>query len=132
MTPNVLQKLTIVLSGLIAFGIGAAIMIAPSDFYALSAVTLPNNVNLLNDMRAFGGGLVAVAVFIGLGLFRSSLTFASLVAAAIIFAGYGFARIWAISVDGFPDATYIWVLGIELFVAAAAASLALKMSVPKV
>ncbi|MCH2096496.1 MAG: DUF4345 family protein [Rhodobacteraceae bacterium] len=45
----------------------------------------------------------------------------SLIAAAIVFAGFGLARVWAISVDGFPDATYIWVLVIELVIAALAA-----------
>ena len=126
MTSPTLQRSALALSSLIALGIGAAILFAPSDFYALSAVTLPSDVNLLNDLRAFGGGLVAVAVFISLGLFYRSLIFPALIAAAIVFAGFGLARIWAITADGLPDATYMWVLVIELAVAAVAAILAVK------
>lgn len=121
MTSTFLQKGTLALSGLLALGIGAAILFAPTAFYALSAVTLPNDVNLLNDIRAFGGGLIAAAIFISLGLIQRSLILPSLTAAAIIFAGFGLARVWSISVDGVPDATYVWVLIIELFVAALAA-----------
>ena len=126
MTSPTLQRSALALSSLIALGIGAAILFAPSDFYAMSAVTLPNDVNLLNDLRAFGGGLVAVAVFISLGLFYRSLIFPALIAAAIVFAGFGLARIWSITADGLPDATYMWVLVIELVVAAVAAILAVK------
>ena len=126
MTSPTLQRSALALSSLIALGIGAAILFAPSDFYAMSAVTLPNDVNLLNDLRAFGGGLVAVAVFSSLGLFYRSLIFPALIAAAIVFAGFGLARIWAITADGLPDATYMWVLVIELVVAAVAAILAVK------
>jgi len=128
MKSTVLQKGTLALSALIALGIGAAIVFAPTAFYAVSTVTLPDSVNLLNDIRGFGGGLVAVAIFIGLGLFYQSFTFSSLVAGAMIFAGFGFARIWAITVDGFPDTTYIWVLVIELFLAAMAAVCVYKTS----
>lgn len=123
-----LQKGTLALSGLIAMGIGAAILFAPATFYGLSEVTLPDDVNLLNDIRAFGGGLVAAAVFISLGLVQRNLILPSLVAAAIVFAGFGLARIWAISVDGVPAATYVWVLIIELFVAALAAFAGIKTS----
>ena len=129
MTSPTLQRSALALSSLIALGIGAAILFAPSDFYAMSAVTLPNDVNLLNDLRAFGGGLVAVAVFISLGLFYRSLIFPALIAAAIVFSGFGLARIWAITADGLPDANYMWVLVIELVVAAVAAILAVKTPV---
>ena len=120
MTSTFLQKGTLALSGLIALGIGAAILVAPAAFYGLSEVSLPDDVNLLNDIRAFGGGLVAAAIFISLGLVRRSLILPSLIAAAIVFAGFGLARVWAFSVDGFPDATYIWVLVMELVIAALA------------
>lgn len=124
MTRPFLTQAALAVSGLTATGIGAAILLAPGGFYALSGVTLPDDTSLLNDLRAFGGGLVGAGVFIGLGLVRRSLTRPALIAAAILYGGFGLARLWAIGVDGMPGATYLWVLAVELAIAAACAGLA--------
>lgn len=128
MTLTNMTKTTLALAGFIALMIGAAVLFAPVPFYALSGVTLPDDVNLVSDIRAFGGGLLGAGLFVTLGLFRRSLRLPSLIAAATVYAGFGLARLWGITVDGLPEATYLWVLAIELIVAAMCAILVFKSS----
>ncbi|WP_170842144.1 DUF4345 domain-containing protein [Pacificibacter marinus] len=123
-----MTKTTLALAGFIALMIGAAVLFAPVPFYALSGVTLPDDVNLVSDIRAFGGGLLGAGLFVTLSLFRRSLRLPSLIAAATVYAGFGLARLWGITVDGLPEATYLWVLAIELIVAAMCAILVFKSS----
>lgn len=126
MTTTFLTKTVLSLSGAIALGIGLAILTVPVAFYAQSGVALPGDVSLMNDLRAFGGGLLAVGLFILLGLLRRAFVRPSLVAGAMVYAGFAGARLWAISADGMPQATYVWVLAIELGVAILCALLAFK------
>lgn len=128
MTLNHMTKITLGLAGFIALMIGVAVLLAPVPFYALSGITLPDDVNLVSDIRAFGGGLLGAGIFITLGLFRRSLTLPSLISATTVYAGFGLARLWGISVDGLPEVAFLWVLAIELIVAAACAILAFKSS----
>ncbi|SEK61733.1 protein of unknown function [Pacificibacter marinus] len=128
MTLTNMTKTTLALAGFIALMIGAAVLFAPVPFYALSGVTLPDDVNLVSDIRAFGGGLLGAGLFVTLSLFRRSLRLPSLIAAATVYAGFGLARLWGITVDGLPEATYLWVLAIELIVAAMCAILVFKSS----
>ncbi|MEO1155317.1 MAG: DUF4345 domain-containing protein [Pseudomonadota bacterium] len=86
-------KTALTLSAIIALGIGAAVLFAPVEFYAISAVALPDDVNPIGDIRAFGGGVLALGLFLCLGLMRPSLAHPALISAAAIYAGFGLARV---------------------------------------
>ena len=101
-----LTKTALALSAVTALGIGAAVLFAPVEFYAMSAVALPDDVNLIGDIRAFGGGVLAFGLFLCLGIMRPWLTQPALIAAATIYAGFGLARVWALAVDGIPTASF--------------------------
>lgn len=128
MTLTNMTKISLAVAGLIAMMIGTAVLFTPASFYALSGVTLPDDVSLVSDIRAFGGGLLGAGIFVTLGLIKQSLTVPSLIAATTVYAGFGLARLWAIGVDGLPEATYLWVLAIELIVAAICAIFAFRSS----
>ena len=118
MKRTALPMFTLALSSLIALGVGCAVLIAPAPFYAINNVSLPDDVSLLNDLRAFGGGLVALGLFVATGLVVAAFRLPALVAAALVYAGFGAARVFALIIDGVPDPAFVAVLVIELAVAA--------------
>ncbi|MEO0703402.1 MAG: DUF4345 family protein [Pseudomonadota bacterium] len=56
-------------------------------------MALPDDVNPIGDIRAFGGGVLALGLFLCLGLMRPSLAHPALISASAIYAGFGLARV---------------------------------------
>ena len=57
-------KTVLILSGLIASGIGGAIVFDPVIFYATYGIELAGNNSLFNEIRAPGGALLASGILI--------------------------------------------------------------------
>ena len=55
MRPTTSTRTLLALSGLIAIGIGASILIAPAWFHASNGIELGTDANLLSEVRAPGG-----------------------------------------------------------------------------
>jgi len=106
----------LLVSGLIAAGVGGAILFVPATFYALSGIELGGNISLLNEVRAPGGALLACGVLIVLGAFVSRLTFTSAVLSTLLFLSYGLARVLSMAVDGMPDIGLVQATGLELVI----------------
>jgi len=98
---NVLKTI-LILSGLIASGIGAAILIAPVTFYATYGIELGSNVSLLNEIRAPGGALLASGLLIISGAFVDKLAFTAVVVSTLLYLSYGLSRVMSIAIDGMP------------------------------
>ena len=109
MTLTTLSKTVLILSSLIAFAVGGAVLFIPVAFYASYTVVLPDDINLLNDIRAFGGGLIASGCIAALGVFVPGFRTASLTVAAVIYFGFGLARVLAIVLDGPPASAFLLI-----------------------
>lgn len=112
------------LSGGLLVLIGASILTAPLAYQAGMGVTLPAEPTLLSDLRAMGGGLLALGLLLIAGARSAALRTAAAVAGATLYLSYGLSRLLSMGVDGLPDDTLIVSAGIELVVGGALALVA--------
>lgn len=96
-------KAVLLVSGLIATGIGGAILIIPEAFYATYGIELSGNTSLLNEIRASGGGLLATGILILSGALVARLTFTSLIISTLLYLSYGLSRVISTIIDGMPN-----------------------------
>ncbi|NRB19657.1 MAG: DUF4345 family protein [Rhodobacteraceae bacterium] len=75
MKKSILVKVALFLSGLIAMGVGFGVLFIPHNFHASAGLSLGDDVNFLNEMRAPGGMLLAAGPFIRFGAIRASMAF---------------------------------------------------------
>ncbi|MDH3693124.1 MAG: DUF4345 domain-containing protein [Gammaproteobacteria bacterium] len=109
-------KVILFISGLIATGVGAAILIMPVAFYATYDIELVGNTSLLNEIRAPGGSLLASGALIMLGAFVAKLTFTSAVVSTLLYLSYGLSRILSIGIDGIPAEGLVHAVVLEIIV----------------
>lgn len=109
-----LVKSTLLVAGLVAIGIGGAILSMPEAFYANYGITLGPDANLMNEIRAPGGTLLGTGLLMLLGVFVPSLSLASLLVAATVYLSYGTSRLLSMIVDGVPDDGLVAASGLEL------------------
>ena len=110
----------LLISGLIAVGIGGAILFIPAIFYGTYGVELGGSASLINEIRAPGGALLVTGLLILTGVFVAEFTFASTVIATAAYLSYGLSRLFSMSIDGMPDAGLIGAAGFELVIGVAA------------
>ena len=95
-------KTILIISGLIASGIGVAILFAPAAFYAIYGIELGSDVSLLNEIRAPGAALLASGILIISGAFVEKLAFTAVVVSTLLYLSYGLSRVMSIAIDGMP------------------------------
>ncbi|MEM7248172.1 MAG: DUF4345 domain-containing protein [Acidobacteriota bacterium] len=98
----------------IAVGIGAAILFFPTAFHASYGTTLGSDANLLSEIRAPGGALLALGCLMLIGAFVRSFTFASTSIAAAVYLSYGLSRLLSLGLDGMPDSGLLVAAALEL------------------
>ena len=130
MQPTKTLRFLLVLSGLIAIGIGASILFAPAQFHATYGTELGTDANLLSEVRAPGGALLVLGVMMLIGVFVKPFTLASTSIAAAVYLAYGVSRLVSIALDGVPDSGLVGATAIELVIGAACA-VALVRSAPR-
>ena len=109
-------KTILFISGLIAAGIGAAILFIPVAFHATTGIELGNDTNLLNEIRAPAGALLASGILIITGAFVERLTFTSTVVATLLYLSYGLSRILSMVIDGMPAEELVQVAVLEIII----------------
>jgi len=109
-------KVVLFVSGLIAAGIGGAILVMPAAFYASNGIDLGGNVSLLNEIRASGGALLAAGILIISGCFVASLTFTAVVVASLLYLAYGLSRILSFGIDGMPSEGLVQAATLEIVI----------------
>ena len=109
-------KTVLILSGLIASGIGGIIVLNPVAFYATYGIELAGNISLFNEIRAPGGALLASGILIMLGAFVEKLTFTSVVVSTLLYLSYGLSRILSIAVDGMPAEGLVQAAVLEIVI----------------
>ena len=118
MKDSKLLKTTLLLSGAIAVGIGGSILFMPTAFYAIYDIDLGANINLLNEIRAPGGVLLAAGALMILGCFMASITFTSIVVAALFYISYGVSRLLSFVMDGMPSDGLVQAAALEICIGA--------------
>lgn len=113
------QRFTLLVSGLIAVGIAATILLSPEVFYAGYGFDIAGNATLVNELKAPAGVLLASGLLMFAGLFRAELVKVSLATAAVVYLSYGLARLSSMALDGLPNENLISAAAIELGVGAA-------------
>ena len=116
MQNSIVLKSILFFAGLIIAGIGGAELFIPVNFHATSGITLGDDINLMNEIRAQGGALLACGLLIITGIFISALTFTSVVVATVLYLSYGAARVLSVAVDGMPDVTLLQATGLEIVI----------------
>ena len=109
-----LVNIFLVVSGIIAIGIGGALLFIPTVFQASNGINLFNDINLLSEVRAPGGALFAGGVIIILGIFISNLRFTSVVLSSLIYLSYGVSRVLGMIIDGIPNESLVTATIVEL------------------
>ncbi len=107
-------KTILIISGLIATGIGATILFAPVAFYATYGIELDGNFSLLNEMRAPGGALLASGILIMSGAFVDKLAFTAVVVSTLLYLSYGLSRVMSIAIDGMPAEGLVQAAALEI------------------
>ena len=107
-------KAILLISGLIAAGVGGAILFMPIAFHATTGIDLAGNTSLLNEIRASGGALLASGILIILGAFVAKLTFTSTVVSIFLYLSYGLSRILSRAIDGMPAEELVQATVLEI------------------
>ena len=110
-----LARLVLLLAGFTATAIAAAIMFAPEAFYASYGITLGQDIDLANEMKAPMGLLAAAGLLMLAGAVRADLTFASLAIASAVYLSYGLSRVSSFAIDGLPNSGLVGATVFELF-----------------
>jgi hypothetical protein len=114
----IIVKMALVLSGLIATGVGVGILFVPHAFHASSGLALGNDVNLLNEVRSQGGIVLVAGLFMLFGAFRVTMTWTALILSATLYLSYGLSRLVSVGFDGVPNAAMLQITALELFIGA--------------
>ena len=109
-------KTVLFFSGLVAAGIGGTILLIPTVFYASYGIDLGGDISMLNEIRTAGGALLTVGILIILGAFVVSLTFTSVVVAALTYLSYGTSRILSFGIDGMPAEGLVQAAAFEIVI----------------
>ena len=119
-------RVFLALSGAIAAIIGVSVLFMPHAFFATNHITLGTDPNMMSEIRAPGGLLLASGVIMICGVVMTSFIRAALLTGAVVFSMYGVSRIVSVIFDGFPSSSIMGALVVELVVGGIAAVLITK------
>jgi len=109
-------KTILFISGLIAAGIGGAVLFMPIAFNATSGIDLAGNISLLSEIRASGGLLLASGILIMSGAFVAKLAFTATVVSVLLYLSYGLSRILSMALDGMPAEGLVQATILEIII----------------
>jgi len=112
----------LIFAGLVAILVGVGGLFLPVAFQATGGVMLDGSTNLLNEMRASGGAVLACGLVVFAGAFVRPLAFAASLLATVLYLAYGLSRLFSMAVDGMPDATLAAIAVSELAIGLSAAA----------
>ncbi|GAA0825443.1 DUF4345 domain-containing protein [Streptosporangium amethystogenes subsp. fukuiense] len=115
------MRLILLVSGVVAVGIGAATLFAPAAFHGANGIELGSDAGLLSETRAAGGALLAAGALILLGAFVARLAFTATVVGAATYLAYGLSRLLSIALDGIPASGLVLAAALELIIGLACA-----------
>lgn len=109
-----MPKLTLLGAGLMMLVVGALHLFAPQMMMDTPRISLTSTNHLHVIRAAYGGAYLGIAALFLLGVMKPAYRRTSLIAVALIFAGFALGRIVSIALDGVPVALYLGVLAFEV------------------
>ena len=95
-------KAYLIVSGLLLTFIGGATLIKPVFMKGNAGIDIAGQISVINDIRASGAFILAIALLSLLGAFMKRLTYTSVVALFTLFIALGIGRLVSILIDGMP------------------------------
>ena len=120
-------QLFLTLSGALSLAIGFSVLVIPHAFFASNHIVLGSDPNLMSEIRAPGGLLLAAGLIMLWGVFSKRNRNIALQTAIVVFGMYGISRLLSLILDGTPSTGLIIALAIELALCSVAIILSLKM-----
>ena len=115
---SLFTKTVLLLSAVVALAIGGLLLFFPDVLHHSVGIAEVSDINLRSELRAPSLVLLAVGALSLWAIWNSSWTIAALSAAAVIYFGYGGARMVGMLLDGLPNAALIQNTVIELVLGA--------------
>lgn len=109
-----MTRIYLIVAGLVAGALGTMILLSPVAFYAGYGLLVDGQVDLLNELRSHGLGLLAAGLFIASAAFLSQLVTSATFLATALYLSYGTSRIVAMAWDGLPSSGLQLAAGIEI------------------
>jgi hypothetical protein len=116
MEKSKLVKALLIVAGLSGIAVGGALLFQPVAFEASAGIHLGEDVNMLSEVRAPGGALLAGGVVIFLGAFIPTLTYTSVLLGTLFFLSYGLSRTFSMIVDGVPTTSLVMATVAEVVI----------------
>lgn len=116
-----LTRTVLSLAGIMALGIGGFVLFDPHGFFAQNGIVLGDDPNLLSEIRAPGGVLLAAGIIMIAGAVTKRLMWAATLTAAVVFGMYGISRAVGFLLDGAPSSSLVGAMAVELLVGVYAA-----------
>jgi hypothetical protein len=114
-------RLILGLAGVIACGIGSAILLYPLDFYAEVLPIEARSPSLLSDLRAAGAVVLAAGLVTLLGAFVTRFSVLAAWSSSCLYLVYFAARLLGWLLDGPPAQSWMWAGAVELVLGLACA-----------
>ena len=124
-------RLFLLVSGTIATLIGALILLVPHAFFATNHIALGTDPNLMSEIRAPAGVLLASGVILIRSAILAHMIRTALLISAIVFTTYGGSRLVSIAFDGVPATSLMGALVMELLIGIIAAILVARTGVSR-
>ncbi len=117
MKSSKILKTYLIVSGVFLIFFGGATLLMPLELKASFGVIIPQDINVLNDIRAYSALGLAIGILAILGAFKSKLTYTASLVVFIQFLALGFGRslsmlLDGIQVEGIPGIANEFFLGI--------------------
>lgn len=113
-----IHRTSLVISGLILLVVGSLLLLDPALMHASNGVDLGRDPNLLSEVRAPGGALLALGALIVAGAFLPRITYTASLVAALVYGAYGLSRLVSMAIDGMPGSGLVITAGLELVIGA--------------
>lgn len=96
-------RIALFLFGIIATGIGGALLFFPVSFEASAGIALDKNISLLSEIRAYGGMILLGGIIVFLGSFFDKLQQIASGVSSLFYLSIGLFRIVSLFFGGIPS-----------------------------
>ncbi len=105
---------------------GLAILLMPIELKESFDIEIPDDINVINDMRAFSALTLVIGIFSIMGAFKRKFTYAAILIVFIQFLALGCGRLVSVVLDGTPIQGNIIGMSTEFFLGIVGAILFVK------
>jgi hypothetical protein len=120
--PLLMNKLVLVLAGVVAAFVGMSLLTNPQRFYSSYGLTLTAEPSLFSEFRSTGAMLLSAAVALTMGAFAHGYRAHVALIGSVLYLGYAGGRAVSIALDGLPHANLIYAALAELVLGLACAA----------